>query len=343
VQRLVEFQAIHCRSIRTFFLTSLLLLVPATVDQVRAQGGAGAPARPIPELNPEARPDTAVTEVDRSTRIEVLENDINIPSQPRPELRIERSPACGTAEVDGTAVIFKGGPQCVGVDVSFGYSVQLPNGQVRGLVSVKVKPAAAVAVPCDVPGYEWGMTKIEGGTFDKASAPPNVIDFVDLIDENTFSVRPFCITVEAVPAEPVGIYFDNIREEDRRDRFPELQQQSSAIAPGQDVTGRASARVSQRMALAFASRVGEKSSRKLMLPSLEQYVAVAWELQTRRPGAPETDAFIVMMRSGSLQWTSTPCGSGSYWTVGPSTQGRLVKLCYEQSRLDRTGFRLAIQ
>lgn len=219
-------------------------------------------------------------------------------------------------------------------------------------VSVTVKPGETVkprpsdgggAVACNVADPYIKMTKIEGGSFDKSSVPPSLVDFAELIDENTFSVTPFCITLDAIPAEPVDRYFNNLREEDRRDQFPELAAQGN-IPNTQGLPGRTPANASQRMAVAFAKRTGERSDREMLLPTLQQYVGAAWELQTRHPDAPETDAFLIAMRNGNLQWTSTPCGSsGSYWTIGPSAQGKLVKLCYALSRLDRTGFRLAIK
>jgi hypothetical protein len=306
--------------------------------------------RPVPAPLPEARPDAAVAEVGRPVRIDVLANDYGVPSegQPAPEMRIEGVPACATVQVEGRTLIFRGGTDCVGADVVFGYSVKIQGDWLTAAVSVTVKPATAAALgPCNVPEYDWQMTKIDGGTFDKSSMPPGIVDFVDLIDENTFSVAPFCITLDAIPAEPVERYFNNLREEDRRDQYPELAAQTNIPAvPG--APGRMPANASQRMALAFAKRTGERSNRQLALPTLQEYVGVAWELQAKHRGAPETDAFLITMRSGNLQWTSTPCGSpGSYWTVGPSTQasaqGKLVKLCYELSRLDRTGFRLVVK
>lgn len=326
---------------------ALLMLLIGCASRVALAQNSG---RPVPAPLPEARPDAAVAEVGKPVRIDVLANDYGVPSegQPAPEMRIEGIPACATVQVEGRALIFRGGTDCVGADVVFGYSVKIQGDWLTAAVSVTVKPATAAALgPCDVPEYDWQMTKIDGGTFDKSSMPPGIVDFVDLIDENTFSVAPFCITLDAIPAEPVERYFNNLQEEDRRDQYPELAAQTNIPAvPG--APGHMPANASQRMALAFAKRTGERSNRQLALPTLQEYVGVAWELQAKHRGAPETDAFLITMRSGNLQWTSSPCGSpGSYWTVGPSTQasaqGKLVKLCYELSRLDRTGFRLVVK
>lgn len=326
----------------------LAVLIGSTTHDALAQGGG----RPTPELLPEARPDAAVAEVGKPLRIEVLANDYGVPpaDQPAPELQVEGVPPCASVGVDGRALIFRGGADCVGSDVVFGYRVKLGGNWLTAAVSVTVKPAEIVrrsdgggAAACSFPDPDMKMTKIEGGSFDKSSIPPGVVDFAELVDENTFSVTPFCITLDAIPAEPVDRYFNNLREEDRTEQFPELAGQGG-VPPPQAMPGRPPASVSQRMAVAFAKRSGERSDRELLLPTLQQYVAAAWELQTKHPGAAETDAFLIAMRSGNLQWTSTPCGSsGSYWTIGPSAQGKLVRLCYALSRLDRTGFRLAIQ
>jgi hypothetical protein len=188
----------------------------------------------------------------------------------------------------------------------------------------------------------WNATMIQGGAYSKDNAPRGIIDLVDLLEQPQFSVQPFCITTEPAPADIVDIFFNNLAPQQRQDLFPESQQRGT-ISNGLDPI-RASARVSQRMAIAFAKRTGERSGRQVALPTLEEYVAAAWDLQTRRFGTPEADAYLVTLRTGNLQWTSTACGSlGSYWTIGPGAQGRLVKLCYEQSRVDRTSFRLSIK
>jgi hypothetical protein len=349
----------YCRrkysGLRAVFWTVLLVLLTGGASRFALAQHSG---RPTPDLLPEARPDAAIAEVGNPLRIDVLANDIGVPSDgPAPELRTEGVPACATVQIDGRVLVFRGSAACIGTDVVFGYGVKLQGTWMTAAVSVTVKPAGAAPGPgprggnvaggCNVPGLDWQMTRIEGGAFDKSSAPAGIVDFVELIDETSFSVAPLCITLDTIPAEPVDRFFNNLREEDRRDQYPELAApNSNPIAPG--TPGRLPANASQRMAVAFAKWFGERNERQLVLPTLQEYVAVAWELQASRRGAPETDAYLITMRSGNLMWTSTPCGSpGSYWTIGPSNeasaQGKLRKLCYQQSRLDRTGFRLVIK
>jgi hypothetical protein len=311
-------------------------------SQSWAQGASVTSARPRPTLRPEARPDEATVEAGRATRIEVLANDIGVPGpdRPPPEMRIEGHPECGAAKIDGRAVVFMGGSECVGVSIHFGYSFKANEDWITGMVAVTVKQAA---FSCEVASLNWPALKIEGGQFDKEDAPPGIVDFADLLPEAGFSVRPFCITLDAVPAEAVDRYFNGLPEEERRTQFPELDQHSVTPA-GQDATANPVARVSHRMAIAFAQRAGERGGRNIELPTLQEYVAAAWEMQVKHPGTPDADKLLVMLRSGLLQWTSSACGANdSFWTIGPSAQGPLTKLCYEQSRLDRTGFRLTIK
>lgn len=332
-------------------------------SDVRAQGG-----RPTPPELPEARPDSAVAEVGNAVRIEVLANDLGVPAQgePAPEMKVDSIPPCATVQVDGRALVFRGGNDCVGSDVVFGYSVKLGGEWQSAAVSVTVRPAAepgrtppstqppvaeqapaTAVVPCSLPDTDWQMARIEGGSFAKSSIPAGIVDFADLIEDSSFSVAPFCITIDAVPAEPVDRYFNNLNEDERRNQFPEIGARNAMPAAQADPT-RAPANASQTMALAFSKRTGERSGRALGLPTLQEFVAAAWELQSKHPGSSQTDAFLILVRSGNLQWTSTPCGSpGSYWTIGPSTQasaqGKLVKLCYNATRIDRTGFRLVMK
>jgi hypothetical protein len=329
---------------------------------LRAQGG-----RPTPPELPEARPDTATAEVGVAKRIEVLGNDLGVPAQgqPAPEMKVDGVPPCATVQVDGRALLFRGGADCVGSDVVFDYSVKLGGEWQSAAVSVTVRPAeaavtpppsqppvtpppsAGAVVPCSLPDTDWQMARIEGGTFNKSSIPAGIVDFADLIEDSSFSVASFCITIDAIPAEPVDRYFNNLNEDERRSQFPEIGARN-AMPTGQADPARAAANASQTMALAFSKRSGERSGRALGLPTLQEFVAAAWELQSKYPGSPQTDAFLILVRSGNLQWTSTPCGSpGSYWTIGPSTQasaqGKLVKLCYNSTRIDRTGFRLVMK
>jgi hypothetical protein len=139
-------------------------------------------------------------------------------------------------------------------------------------------------------------------------------------------------------------YFNNLNEDDRHSQFPEFGGGQNGQQSG---AGHSPANASAAMAVAFTKRFAERSGRRLALPTLQQIVAAAWELQSKHPGAPETDAFLILMRSGNRQWTSSACGSqDSYLTIGPSTsadtQGQLVKLCYNAARIDRTSFHLVM-
>ena len=358
------------RCIRSFAFGALAVTAVACgyPSDVRAQG-----SRPTPPELPEARPDSAVADVGNAVRIEVLANDLGVPAQgqPAPEMKVDTIPPCATVQVDGRALVFRGGNDCVGSDVVFDYSVKLNGEWQSAPVTVTVRPAeanrtpppppppppsqspattppqATAVAPCNVPDTDWQMARIEGGSFDKSSIPTGIVDFADLIEDSSFSVAPFCITIDAVPAEPVDRYFNNLNEDERRNQFPEIGARN-AMPVGQADPTRAPANASQTMALAFSKRTGERSGRAMGLPTLQEFVAAAWELQSKHPGSPQTDAFLILVRSGNLQWTSTPCGSpGSYWTIGPSTQasaqGKLVKLCYNATRIDRTGFRLVMK
>src|SRR5262249_21730282 len=103
--------------------------------------------------------------------------------------------------------------------------------------------------------------------------------------------------------------------------------------------------ISRRMAEAYAKRKAEATGRSVTLPTLNEYIAAAWELQLKRPGAVETGKFLVSLRNGNLQWTSTKCPDSTerFFVIGPSAQGPLARLCFEQSRRDRTGFRLVVR
>jgi hypothetical protein len=349
----------HFRSSGAALAAFLMLIAGGAFSQLSAQGGAN----PAFDLLPEAMPDSAVTEVGREVTIEVLANDVGMPAaEQAPEIRVERVPPCATVQVAGHALTFRGTQECVGQDVVFGYAVKVRDDWLTAAVTVTVKPAGSAPVvvapssvpptqdqtqvqtaSCTSPVPDWPLAKIEGDTFNKSAAPSTIADFADLIEDATFSVAAFCITLAPIPADPVDHYFSGMNDDDRRNLFPELAGQTAAIG-----TGQTPANASETMVAAYSKWLGERTGRQLSLPTLQQYVAAAWELQTKHPTDPQTDAFLVLMRSGSLQWTSTPCGSeGSYWTIGPSIQagsrGKLVKLCYNSSRMDRTGFRLVIK
>ncbi|HXI06893.1 MAG: hypothetical protein ACRC1G_12995 [Bradyrhizobium sp.] len=367
VNRKGYFGEVDLRRCFRFFAFAFAALIVGTSGQTGASRAQGA--RPIPRELPEARADSATAEVGNAVRIEVLANDVGVPpqGQPAPEMKVDNVPACATVQVDGRALVFRGSASCVGADVVFAYSVKLNDEWQSAAVSVTVRPAGADtprspdtpprpqdparrppgSVPlCSLPDADWQMARIEGGTFDKSSIPGAIIDFAELIEDRTFSVTPFCITIDAIPSEPVERYFNNLNEDERRTQFPELATRD-AMPPGQADPSRAAANASQTMALAFSKRSGERSGRALALPTLQEFVAAAWELESKYPGTPQAEAFLILVRSGNLQWTSSPCGPGKYWAIGPSTQsssqGRLVKLCYSSSRIDRTGFRVVMK
>lgn len=351
----------HFRSRGAVLIALLILIAGGAFSQLGAQGGAN----PAFGLLPEAQPDSAVAEVGREVTIPVLANDVGMPAGEQvPEMRVERVPPCATVQVAGRALTFRGTQDCVGQDVVFGYAVKVRDDWLTAAVTVTVKPAGSASVPevpsnvprtqdqtppqvqtanCTSPDPNWPLAKIEGDTFNKSAAPAAINDFADLVEDATFAVAAFCITLAPIPADPVDRYFSGMSDDDRRNLFPELSGENAQIG-----TGQTPANASETMVAAFSKWLGERTGRELSLPTLQQYVAAAWELQTKHPNDPQTDAFLVLMRSGSRQWTSTPCGSeGSYWTIGPSIQansrGKLVKLCYHSSRMDRTGFRLVIK
>jgi hypothetical protein len=328
------------RRLRAAVISRSGFLFPIVLVAMLAVGVSAAWSQPVapmaPKLKPVAIDDRATVEAGRPTRIEILENDLAIPAGPTPpEIDIVQ-PACGTVQVDGRAVIYSGTSDCVGAEVSFKYIVKLPDDSVAAAVNVTV---TATTFSCGISSMQVTSIKIEGGVFNKQNAPPAIADLVAQIDDQTFTVPTFCVTLDAVSAELVDPYFNNMPQQERDDQFPETLL-NNAAGGGTDPA----ARVSHRMAQAFARRSSERSGRNIQLPSLNEYVAVAWELQTRRPQSPEALNFIAGLRSGALQWTSTPCaGENAFWVIGPNFQGRVEKLCFNQSRLEKTGFRLAIR
>ncbi|MBV6486921.1 MAG: hypothetical protein GHHEDOFH_00858 [Pseudorhodoplanes sp.] len=319
-------------------------LVQAQGPVVPPSTSHAEPARPSPILRPEARPDQVTVEAGERKRIDVLANDERVSTDPSviPEVRVDGPVACGTASIEGRFVVYQGGDACVGQRVTFDYSANLQNEWVTGQITVTVKPRV---IACDIPNPSWQLIRIEGGRFDKSNVPPGVVDFADLLDETTFTVGPFCLILEPVLAEDVEKFFGSIPEEQRREQFPEIFETAGTSFPTGEQNQRAPAtKISRRMAEAYVKQKAEATARNVTLPTLNEYVAAAWELQAKRSNARETNVFLVALRSGGLQWTSTPCGpSGSFWTIGPSAQGPLTKLCYEQSRRDRTGFRLVVK
>jgi hypothetical protein len=322
------------------------VLVPTVAIMLAACWCAPVSAQTAPDLRrpeghtrPQARPDQATAEAGERKRIDVLANDEGVPPESAGPLQIEvKGPVtCGEARVDGRQIVYQGGDQCIGRQVTFGYSVRLQDETVSAVVTVTVKPRS---VACESPNAAWKWIKIDGGRFERANAPAGVIDFAVLTDEDSFTVAPFCLMLEPVPADDLEKFVGTIPEAQRREQFPELF--DDAGSSPLDSQGGSASRVSRRVAQAYVAKAGA-TIRGLELPSLNEYIAAAWELWTKHNDQPEAQAFIVSLRSGNLQWTSTPCGAAdSFWTIGPSAgaRERLTKLCFEQSRRDRTGFRL---
>ena len=327
------------------FLLTVAVLVGACscasfAQTAPAPAPRAEPRRPEAVARPQARPDQATAEAGERKRIDVLANDVGMPpdTEPAPPLEVQGPVTCGTAQVEGRFVVYQGGNECVGKQVRFGYSVRLPNETVTAVVTVTVKPRS---VACESPNPAWKWVKIDGGRFEKANAPAGVADFADLAEEDAFTVAPFCLMLEPVPADDLDKFIGTIPEAQRREQFPEIFEDAGASVPQDSQSGSAN-RVSRRMAQAYVKKAGA-TTRGVELPALNEYIAAAWELWTKHNELPEAQAFIVSLRSGSLQWTSTSCGSAdSFWTIGPSAgaQERLTKLCFDQSRRDRTGFRL---
>jgi hypothetical protein len=148
----------------------------------------------------------------------------------------------------------------------------------------------------------------------------------------------------AASASEFEKFFKTVPEETRRQQFPEFFELGGGkLEAAGEATDPANG-ISRRMAEAFLRSQGETGGRTVALPTLNELVAAVWELQKARPDSPETGLLIVGLRSGNLQWTSTPCAeNGSFLVLGPSTQGALTKLCYDQSRQDGTGFRLVFR
>jgi hypothetical protein len=318
---------------RSRFLFPIMLAAVLAIGPSASWSQSATPM-PQPPLKPVAIDDTATAEADRPTRIEILQNDLAIPAGPTaPTIQVVQ-PACGNVVIDGRAVIYTGGSACVGAEVSFKYVVQLPGDSVAAGVTVTV---TASTFSCDTRSAGMTSIKMEGGAFDKQNAPGAIADLVAQLDDQTFTIAAFCITPEALSAEIVDPFFNNMPQQERDTQFPETKYNNAppSADPG--------ARVSHSMARAFARRSSERSGgRTVQLPSLNEYIGVAWELQTRRPQSPEALNFISSLRTGTMQWTSTPCAPDAYYAIGPFG-GKILKQCLHESWMNNTGFRLAVR
>jgi hypothetical protein len=330
--------------------------------------GRGLLRAPLDSI-PLAKPDQHTAEVDRRTRIDVLANDKGVFADV--ELQLEDAPSCGEAGIDGRSIWYQGGRDCMGQSVVFKYRAKLRDARTcepewkTAFVTVTVamtpapppprpevrpapepRPPQISSVSCDIPDSRARFIKIEGGRFVVAEAPPVLADFARLVEEPVFTVATFCLMVEEISAEEFDRFFRPIGDAQKRERFPEVfEQMSDNNAPSVPGVGApAVGNISRRMAEAYAKQLSEQSGRTLSLPTLNELVAAVLELQNRRPESPEASLLTIGLRSGNLQWTSTPCAeTGSFLTLGPSSQGPLTKLCYNESRNSRTGFRLTVR
>lgn len=318
--------------------------------------------RPPLVPRPEARADAHSTEAGKRDRIDVLANDVGVRPGPNNNLKIKDQPICGKAGVEGRYIWYKANDDCAGKKVLFEYSAKLQDARTcedewrSAPVAITVKPRA---VSCDVPNSNWRMIKVGGGQFTKDEAPERIRDFVKLLNEPAFTVSPFCITADAISAAEFERFFMSISPEQRKKDFPEAAKRTTnggslgdgdpdfvppIMLPGSESEGPAN-KISRRMALAYAKHQSEKKGRALTLPTLNEYVATTWELSTQE----RSREFIDALRSGNLQWTSTPCPQtdpepGSFLMLGPGARGPLSTLCYDEFRLDaRTGFRLIVR
>jgi hypothetical protein len=306
------------------------------------------PLRAPLDPRPEALPDAATVEAGKRQLIDVLANDKGVPSGSKAELQIEENPGCGEAGVDGQSVWYRGGDNCAGRSSTFKYRAKLFDARTcesewrSALVTVTVTAAPPRVLSCDIPGSR--MVKIDGGQFTKAEAPPELGDFIRLVEEDTFTVAPFCLAIEETSAQEFEKFFTAIPESRKRQEFSEVFEQGADNAGSLPQSSAAATNISHTMAEAYAKYQSEASGRTLGLPTLNEYIAAIWELQRKRPQSPEATFLLVGLRSGSLQWTNSPCAeTGNFLTLGPGRAGPITKLCYAQSRRDRMAFRLILR
>lgn len=263
---------------------------------------------------------------------------------------LEKEPDCGEAKVAKDSVVYYADPECVGRKVNFEYVIGYPRAPGAGFKKQLVKVRAAVLSgieTCGISDAPFRFLLIKGGKYSIADAPRPLADLAGLLDTADFEVAPFCITEEAIARSEFDFLVLNIPISKIRAVMPEAlsslpHQRSISITTGR--TQRLPAtQVSLAMARTFAEEKSEMMEQELVLPSLEQYIAAAWELHTNRPDAPETHSFLVSLRGGLLEWTKTACqNKGTYVVLGPRLDGsRIEKYCFESTRRgSRSGFRL---
>ena len=342
------------------FVVAGLLGVVVSLGVSAAQAQSGPLPRPTaPQSKPEARPDEATVEADSDNVLDVLANDSGVPpsNEERPDVVVQRLDdeearrnMCGTVRGTKGGVFYRASADCIGKTVRFGYKVKLFNAQtnedeeVYATVTVKV---VARRLGCDVTNSAGRFLKIEGGTYDKAAAPSGIADIVELADGATFLVRPFCITLEPVGTEEFGRVFSRVPDDKKKSAAPEALDKIADQRMSDPVVATG---ISQRMAALYLEAYKAGGGQPVVLPTINEIVAAAWELQSRRADAQETKQFLISLRSGNLIWTSSPCdnGRGKFSMVGPEKRGPgqpdvLGKPCYAHEQRYRASFRLVVR
>lgn len=352
------------------FVALNFFLAPALAqdcNQVSDSTGRGPLRAPL-DARPEAVPDSRTIESDNRELIDVLANDKGAPPNVFIEIEVEQPLACGKAGVEGRQVWFVGDNSCVGKTIEFKYRAKLVDARTCeyewrsasinvAVVAAPMRPPVQPAPPappprlasCDIPNLPWRLLKIEGGRFVKSEAPASIADFAKFIEEPTFMVEPFCLMADEVSADEFEKFFRNVPEAQKREKFPEgLENDGGAPSIIDPLQTAPATRISHRMADAFAKHQSQISNRSVNMPTLHEYVAALWELQKRRPTPPQAALLPIALRSGNLQLTGTPCpesgpNDGNFLTLGPQMQGAMSTICYDQSRRERTGFRLIVR
>lgn len=314
------------------------------------------PIHPTFHAKPAALPDKYTVQAETDNRLEVLENDIGVPQDgPKPRVDVEyRNPEekagmCGEAKGLTGAIAFSAPARCIGKTVTFGYKVKLYNPQTHSEDEVYATVTVEIVghrVGCDGPNPVGRLVKIEGGTLDKARAPPGIQDFLGLIDGASFTVQRFCISLDPVSRDEYVRVTSRIPEETRKRDAPESALKGSEFESDPVVA----TAISRRMAQLYIDAAKGAGGLPMELPTIEEIVATAWELVARQPKAAETNQFVTGLRGGGLIWTSTGCegGGGKYYLVGVERQGlglpdKFGKLCTPQDRRSRAAFRLVVR
>ena len=332
-----------------FAAAAILTFAMSVASYAQQQPPAGQPRPLRPNLKPEARADEYVVEIGRGHELKVLENDIGVPpaGQPQPSLEAvevesaigQPNQACGVIRPLQSMVYYEGRPDCVGKTLRYTYKVKLRNEQtnqdelVTGQLTIKV---VARSYGCDTSSGRY--IKIDGGTFDKTRAPHEISDIVQLVEGSSFTVAPFCMTLDPISVDEVTAAIAKLPPD--RTRLAELRD-SDQVGPN------APPGSSRRMAELYAEAIASAGDPPMTLPTIEELVAAAWVLQLGAADSLKTKQYLLSLRTGGLLWTSTPCdsGPGKFFVVGPMQSGMgapslVDKLCYAQQRRYRAGFRL---